>query len=194
MPGTVGTGQLLRLNSGRHHAARSGRHGPCHCGRPRGRTGDWDGIPQSGILWIADDDRAQAAHMSGLTMSAPPVRARLFAAASPCAPASGRSRSIRATRSRPSVTIAFIASTEGYISSGAVCGGRGPDECSSLQNGCWTNVSVRCKSSRSVLTALFYFCTDTALGAARSESVIRGHAGFAAAAGAAALRAREGRG
>jgi glucose/arabinose dehydrogenase len=71
----------------------------------------WD--PQSGILWIADDD-GEAAHLSGLAISAPPVRA-VVRGRRALRPGIGPLAFYTSDAMPALRNDALIASTEGYI-------------------------------------------------------------------------------
>jgi aldose sugar dehydrogenase len=110
--GDGANGRLFRLNAdGTMPRDQAGTTPAMAGGIADARGLGWD--PRSGILWIADDD-GDAAHISGLSMSAPPVRASvrgrhaLRAGIGPLA--FYASDAIPALRND-----ALIASTEGYI-------------------------------------------------------------------------------
>lgn len=110
--GDRASGQLFRLNAdGTMPRDQAGTTPAIAGGLADARGLGWD--PQSGILWITDDD-GDAAHMSGLSISAPPVRAvvrgrrALGAGTGPLA--FYTSNAIPVLRND-----ALIASTEGYI-------------------------------------------------------------------------------
>ena len=112
MNGDESNGRLIRLNAdGTMPRDQAGTTPAVAGGIADARGLGWH--PQSGILWLADDD-GEAAHMSGLSMSAPPVRA-IVRARRALRPGIGplafyTSDAIPALRND-----ALIASTEGYI-------------------------------------------------------------------------------
>jgi len=110
--GDQSKGRLFRLNAdGTMPRDQAGTTPAIAGGIANARGLGWD--PQSGILWIADDD-GEAAHMSGLSMPASPVRA-VVRGRRALRPGIGplafyTSDAIPALRND-----ALIASTEGYI-------------------------------------------------------------------------------
>jgi aldose sugar dehydrogenase len=72
----AGAGRLLRLNAdGTIPRDQAGTTPAVATGVRSPRGMGWD--PRSGLLWIADDDGANAGHLSAVATSSPPVRALL---------------------------------------------------------------------------------------------------------------------
>ena len=110
--GPGAAGRLFRLNpDGTLPRDQAGTTTAVATGIMAARGLDWD--PRSGILWIADADGAEA-HLSGLSMSKPPVRAVVRGRRDVSAGA--RSLAFYTSGVVPALQgDAFIASSEGYI-------------------------------------------------------------------------------
>lgn len=112
MNGRESTGQLFRLNpDGTWPRDQSGPTPAIATGIVAARGLAWD--PRSAILWLADDNGGRA-HLSGLSLSAPPVRA-IVRGRRVLGPGIG-SLAFYASDVLPAMRgDAFMASAEGYI-------------------------------------------------------------------------------
>jgi glucose/arabinose dehydrogenase len=110
--GPAAAGRLFRLNpDGTMPRDQAGTTTAVATGIMAARGLDWD--PRSGILWIADAEGAEA-HLSGLSMSKPPVRA-VVRGRRDVPPGTG-SLAFYTSGILPALQgDAFIASSEGYI-------------------------------------------------------------------------------
>ena len=157
--GDQSNGRLFRLNAdGTMPRDQAGTTPAVAAGIADARGLGWD--PESGILWIADDD-GEAAHMSGLSISAPPVRA-VVRGRRALRPGIGplefyTSDAIPALRND-----ALIASTAGYI-----LRLRFADDDATRVASSERLLDQRAGPLRAVAVGpdgAIYFCTDTALG------------------------------
>jgi glucose/arabinose dehydrogenase len=157
--GDVSAGRLFRLNAdGTWPRDQSGTAPAIATGIVTARGLAWD--PRSGILWLADDE-GDRAHLSGLSLSAPPVRA-IVRSRRVLGPGIG-SLAFYASDVVPELRDdAFIASAEGYI-----LRVRFADDDATRVARSERLLEQRVGPVRVVAVGpdgAIYFCTDTALG------------------------------
>jgi glucose/arabinose dehydrogenase len=157
--GDQSNGRLLRLNAdGTMPRDQAGTTPAVAAGIADARGLGWD--PQSGILWIADDD-GEAAHLSGLAISAPPVRA-VVRGRRALRPGIGPLAFYTSDAMPALRNDALIASTEGYI-----LRLRFSDDDATRVARSERLLDQRVGPLRAVAVGpdgAIYFCTDTALG------------------------------